>query len=318
MNRTAVRWVIVGLLGTTSALAQTEPNPEQASKRAQAAMSELSGTLREALIAKLAADGPVAAVDFCATEAKTLTQQVSARTGVLLGRTSLRTRSPDNRPNDWQTTMLQQLAEQHQAGTPIAELSARSETEATLRVGKAIAVDGPCLMCHGPVGQMPKALSQTIAARYPGDQATGFSAGDLRGMIWAEVPMPEAASDKRLAIAMRPGDQQALKAQMRQHLETLQTVLSALAGSDWPRLADAATNFGPGRAAPGAHSFRDALPQSWFAFARPMHQAFNGIATEATTNQRQEVIVQKLAEATQQCTACHATYRITTLTEPES
>ncbi len=46
-------------------------------------------------------------------------------------------------------------------------------------------IKGPCLRCHGA------SIGPEIAARlrrdYPNDRATGFSAGDFRGLFWVEV-----------------------------------------------------------------------------------------------------------------------------------
>ena len=46
-----------------------------------------------------------------------------------------------------------------------------------------------CLTCHGDV-QDP-ALLERIKADYPEDRATGFEAGELRGVFWIEYPVAE-------------------------------------------------------------------------------------------------------------------------------
>ena len=43
-----------------------------------------------------------------------------------------------------------------------------------------------CLACHG--SEVSPEVREAIAARYPGDRATGFAVGDLRGALWVEVP----------------------------------------------------------------------------------------------------------------------------------
>ncbi len=52
-----------------------------------------------------------------------------------------------------------------------------------------ILVQPLCLVCHG------EALAPDVAARiealYPQDEATGFRAGDLRGVFWVEYPAAE-------------------------------------------------------------------------------------------------------------------------------
>ena len=44
-----------------------------------------------------------------------------------------------------------------------------------------------CLTCHGPVEAIPPEVRAVLRKRYPSDQATGYSVGDLRGAAWAEV-----------------------------------------------------------------------------------------------------------------------------------
>jgi hypothetical protein len=41
-----------------------------------------------------------------------------------------------------------------------------------------------CLTCHG--SNLDADIAASIAERYPEDRATGFEAGDLRGVFWVE------------------------------------------------------------------------------------------------------------------------------------
>ena len=45
-----------------------------------------------------------------------------------------------------------------------------------------------CDSCHGPADRIDPAVQAMLAARYPGDRATGFVEGQLRGWFWVEVP----------------------------------------------------------------------------------------------------------------------------------
>lgn len=164
-----------------------EITPEQG--RAQAAMVDLGQRLRSALQAKMQAEGPVAAVDFCHVNAPRIAAEVEAERGVKVGRTSLRHRSQANAPMDWQQAVLEDFAERAQSVSP-AELWYYSRTPEHMRVARGIAVEGVCLVCHGRTIAEP--VKAAIDARYPGDRATGFSEGDLRGLIWAEVPIEPA------------------------------------------------------------------------------------------------------------------------------
>jgi hypothetical protein len=51
-----------------------------------------------------------------------------------------------------------------------------------------LATGETCVLCHGPVSTIPPATAATIRVTYPGDRATGYEAGQLRGWIWAEIP----------------------------------------------------------------------------------------------------------------------------------
>ena len=43
-------------------------------------------------------------------------------------------------------------------------------------------------MCHGAPTEIVEEIQNTLAEYYPGDQATGFKEGDLRGWFWVEAP----------------------------------------------------------------------------------------------------------------------------------
>lgn len=297
------------LAGSSDGIAQDPgPGADPELARAQQAMADLGQRLRAALQATITRNGVVAAVDFCATEAPAIAAAVSSQHGVVVGRSGVRQRNPANAPKAWQQAALAQFAEQTRAGADPSTLSYRSHEAGQLQLAKGLRVDPPCLLCHGDPSNIAPEVAAAIARHYPDDQATGFAVGELRGLIWAEVADRAPPADPRHALSMSGSQQLALRAQMRLHLEAVQQLIGALAEKDWPRVAEVARSQGPGRG--GAHSFRSALPEGWFAFARPMHRAMNEIADEAEGQQRTDVILGKLAQATGQCTACHVTFRI--------
>jgi hypothetical protein len=51
-----------------------------------------------------------------------------------------------------------------------------------------IVVQPMCVTCHG--ADVAPDLRAKIEELYPDDQATGYAAGDLRGIFWAELPRP--------------------------------------------------------------------------------------------------------------------------------
>jgi hypothetical protein len=46
-----------------------------------------------------------------------------------------------------------------------------------------------CLTCHGEKARIPPAVEAVIAQEYPGDRATGFAEGDVRGAVSVRVPL---------------------------------------------------------------------------------------------------------------------------------
>lgn len=283
--------------------AEDAPVADASTARAQAAIADLGQRLRSALVARMQADGPVAAVAFCHEEAPVIAASVSSTHGVAIGRTSDRHRSPANAPGEWQQAVLGEFAERVKAGAEPQQLDYIERGE-TFRYARAIRTEGPCLVCHGTA--VSAAVESAIAERYPEDRATGYAEGELRGLFWVEIEA-DSPLDPRAAIPMSAAQAVSLRAEMRHRLETQQRLIAALAVGDWTTAAEAADEGTRGRHV-GAE-FRSALPPAWFRFARPMHQAFAAARQEALGEQRLEVALGHLARAGEFCTGCHATFR---------
>ena len=164
--------------------------------RAQAAGQAFSGQLRGELQAAMAVGGPVAAVDVCHTRAPRIAEAVMAEHGVQLGRVALpgRNRHPDHAAGDWKLATLQAFQQAVDGGAPAAEQVAvvtdGLPDGVALRMMRGIATEPPCLACHG--SEVAEPVRAAIAQHYPGDHATGFAVGDLRGALWVEVPTAAA------------------------------------------------------------------------------------------------------------------------------
>ena len=140
---------------------------------------QLGSRLKARLQAAIQGDGPVAAIEVCAVEAPQIAAEVSAASGFDVGRTALRVRNPANAPDEREAAVLDAWIASIDAGTPAAELDAHVEEGESFLWMKPIVTEPVCLMCHGK--SLPEAVAAAIAERYPGDRATGFEAGDLRG-----------------------------------------------------------------------------------------------------------------------------------------
>jgi hypothetical protein len=153
-------------------------------EEARAALGPLKRGLRAALEAALAR-GPAQAIDVCRVEAPRLAASAQSER-VRVGRTSHRLRNPRNAPAPWLVPWLR-----HHEAHP-EDRSAHVVALGGQRYGYAepIFVDGLCLACHGSA--LAPDVADRVAALYPDDAATGFAAGDFRGLFWAEVTLPPA------------------------------------------------------------------------------------------------------------------------------
>ncbi len=157
--------------------------------QARGAMSQLGKTLKGQLVDTMSEQGPVAALSVCSANARGLTAQVASETGVTVGRSSLRLRNPANAAPEWVAHWLTGQGERPAEGVPGLVTIAPGPSGETARALAPLAIEAPCLTCHGPVDTLAPELSEALAQRYPDDDATGYALGDLRGAIWAEVPV---------------------------------------------------------------------------------------------------------------------------------
>jgi hypothetical protein len=160
--------------------------PEHAINRARTALapfkSELMGALREALHE----GGPENALEVCRWKAPEIAAAKSGN-GVTIGRTSHRLRNPANAPEPWMERLLRSYE------SDPADTTSRAVRLDATHVGyvEPIHVKPLCLTCHGT--ELEEPVQHALASLYPEDQATGFAAGDFRGMFWVKVTLEEPA-----------------------------------------------------------------------------------------------------------------------------
>ncbi|NLD01600.1 MAG: DUF3365 domain-containing protein [Gammaproteobacteria bacterium] len=122
--------------------------------------------------------GPVAAVAACQALAPDIAAEHS-NTAWQVGRTSLKTRSDANTPDDWERAVLQQFAKRAAQGEDAKTISYAETVDGQFRLMKAIPVQEGCLGCHGT--DIQPAIAAALNEKYPNDKARGYSAGELRG-----------------------------------------------------------------------------------------------------------------------------------------
>ena len=113
-------------------------------------------------------------------------------TGVTVRRVSLRVRNPQDRPDDWERSRLEDLEARHGTGDLPDELWEAVPTDGggrRLRYLKPIPVGPMCLNCHGDSSTIPDDVAAKIRELYPEDAAVGYEAGNLRGAVSVSVPL---------------------------------------------------------------------------------------------------------------------------------
>ena len=176
--------------------AEQAPAPPWVEQSRQLA-NQLGSQLKSELTAAIAAGGPVSAIDVCHTRAPQIAARLSQESGAKVGRTALRVRNPANAPDGTEREVLEQFGAELASGKAQGPLETVFEIDrggqVERRYMRAIPTDALCLTCHGK--SLAPEVAAAIARDYPGDQATGFEQGQLRGafvVTWPPVPMPPA------------------------------------------------------------------------------------------------------------------------------
>lgn len=169
---------VVGVLAAVSARADTDS--------ASAVASRFQSELQSALMAAIAAGGPVQAVTVCRDQAPAMASRLSRETGWQVRRVGTRVRNPfTGSPDAWEQIQLRELQRRMAAGESPAALGISARVEepdgAVERYVKPIVVAPLCLTCHGPVASQSDALRAVLRREYPQDAAVEYALGDLRG-----------------------------------------------------------------------------------------------------------------------------------------
>lgn len=195
MNRPlAVLLMGVSLCPLLANAAEEAMWPEWVEKSRELSM-QLGKELKAELGAAIEKGGPVAAIDVCHTRAPAIAARLSGESGAAVGRTALRVRNAANAPDEVQRAVLEQFAGDMASGRVEGPLEAAFEIKREGGVERhylrAIPTEALCLTCHGEM--LAPELAAAIAREYPGDQATGFKLGELRGafrVVWPAASEP--------------------------------------------------------------------------------------------------------------------------------
>lgn len=173
---------MAGMQGMAQAmLAQAEL--AQRAQMSRMAIADFMGTLKHELVSAMKAGGPVNAIGVCNEKAPAIAKTKQQQLGFEIGRVSLKNRNPDNAPDEWEALVLELFETLKKLGNAPGSLEYYDivETDAgrEFRYMKAIPTGKVCTKCHGT--EISPKVAAKLKELYPGDKATGFKVGDIRG-----------------------------------------------------------------------------------------------------------------------------------------
>ena len=171
--------LIFAVLLALPACDRSKINETKYKEAGAAAVLPFKKSLKAALVAGIE-EGPVNAVSVCRVQAPALADKASTEEA-RVGRTSRKLRNGANAPKPWMEPLLERYENDPEGREPAVVIV----DEQTVGYVEPIFAQPLCLTCHGDT--LPEDLAKKIAELYPTDQATGYAAGDLRGVFWAEL-----------------------------------------------------------------------------------------------------------------------------------
>lgn len=167
----------ISCIGYSSA---QDPSPYSQRDQARAIVKQFAQQLKPKLIQIMQADGPVAAIQVCATEAPLMAANLSQQTGWQIKRVSLKARNQTTAiPDDWERQVLKSFDKSAANNAPTQPLFAERQSDREYRFMQAQPVEALCLHCHG--SNLTPSIKNVLAETYPNDIATGYHIGEIRG-----------------------------------------------------------------------------------------------------------------------------------------
>lgn len=167
-------------------------SPAQAAKddpviKARSASKELLTTLKAQLESALKSGGPEPAITTCSVIAPHIAGNVSKKHGLKIKRVSLKNRNPNGEPDDFDKDALKnfdflnrknKLKPSHEYFAVVKE-----NNKNFFRYLKPVVTGKMCLQCHGQPENIKPEVLTILNEKYPGDTATGYNEGDIRGAV---------------------------------------------------------------------------------------------------------------------------------------
>lgn len=156
-------------------------------REARQLVKTFAGQLKPELKQALQAGGPAYAISVCAERAPQIASDLSSSSGWNIKRVSLKPRNVANAtPDNWERGVLLQFELQLSQEQAISEMYSSAVEQGSFRYMQPQAVEPVCLVCHGE--SLSDDLKQALEKYAPGDQATGYKLGDIRGAFSLRKP----------------------------------------------------------------------------------------------------------------------------------
>ena len=154
-----------------------EPGPEVGqTEQGAVLLAPFKADLKNELVTSMQS-GVDDAIAACNTAAPAIAESLSVG-GVRMGRSSHKLRNPANVAPGWVEPAIEgYIAGQTQPVSVELDDGRHGYVE-------PIMMQPLCLTCHGQ--ELQPDVAAKLAELYPEDQATGFAAGDFRGVFWVE------------------------------------------------------------------------------------------------------------------------------------
>jgi hypothetical protein len=150
-------------------------------------MEDAKKTLGGELKAAMERGGVAEAVNYCNLNASGISETVGKKYNATIKRVTDKPRNPANAAIAQELAQLENWRGILAANT--GQVVTKEETETERHFYMPIKIDAFCTSCHGVVGETLTVENQAIiAAKYPEDKATGYQAGDLRGLWHITFP----------------------------------------------------------------------------------------------------------------------------------
>jgi cytochrome c556 len=137
----------------------------------------------------------------------------------------------------------------------------------------------------------------------------GFALALLTGCAGSQLIPSRAAAREPLPLSAQ--EREHMRAGMRAFLESVEGITQGIAQSKMKLVAKSANRSGWSMMDATATAIALKLPPEFVAISIDTHQKFDDLASAASSGATKSKLLQDLAQILDNCTSCHAAYRLT-------